>query len=650
MKHKPKQHVEGRYPQGHIADTGMNPQQKTAAESEKGPLLIVAGAGTGKTKTLTSRLAHFIKEGMDPRKICAITFTNKAAKEMENRALKLLSPKALKPTLPASGLRGFGTSGPFIGTFHALGAKILRKEARLLGRGKNFTIFDDHDSFDLIKKIAKKLVPKKPGTLAEKSGKQPARDTKTPSFFTQKISEIKNKKLFLTDLGKSARPQDALAAQAFGLYEKNLEENNAFDFDDLIEKPVQLFRKHPDILKKYQGEFDAILVDEYQDASPMQYELVRLLAGSHKNVSAVGDDEQLIYGWRYADLEIFLGFEKDWPGARVEFLEENYRSTGNIIAAASGVSKHNLERRPKNLWTKNPAGTPIVIAETADEEEEAEWIAKKALGLSTAVLYRTNAQSRAIEQALIRHGIPYQIFGGLKFYERKEVKDMVAVLRYFVNRNDSVSRERLEKNFSLVKISEIENIYAAAENGKISPARFIETVLGGLDYLDYLEKNFTNYSERQENIAELIRFAARFELIGDLLQEIALVQSTDAPSSSKSRAVKNNPAAAGHTPTTNVHLSTIHLAKGLEFDRVFIAGCCEGILPHERSLEDDKRLEEERRLMYVAMTRAKKELFISFYDLPSRFISEIPRELVEFENPSPPDQDFADDLEEIFID
>ncbi|MDP2598541.1 MAG: UvrD-helicase domain-containing protein [Candidatus Liptonbacteria bacterium] len=689
MKYKDNQHDIGHNPRLQSAGTDMNPQQKAAAESEKGPLLIVAGAGTGKTKTLTSRLAYFIERGVTPDRICAITFTNKAAKEMEGRVAATYDKEPMthdkeSPT-KVIGHKSLVNS-PFIGTFHALGARILRREAHLLGRKKNFTIFDDHDSFAIIKKIAKRLVPKKADTAAGKTGGWAVRDTKTPVFLAQKISEIKNV-LPPPFCGASASQrtpgsepqessgnasprkrgpsqQEVLAATAFGLYEHSLRENNAFDFDDLIEKPVLLFRNHPDVLKKYQDKFDAILVDEYQDASPMQYELVKLLAGGHKNISAVGDDEQLIYGWRYANLKIFLNFEKDWPGARITFLEENYRSTGNIIAAASEVAKHNLERRPKNLWTKNPDGAMITVAEVADGDEEAEWIAKKVRDsmldirisnpekqATIAVLYRTNAQSRAIEQALIRHGLPYHIFGGLKFYERKEIKDIVAVLRYFVNRSDSVSRERLEKNFSRTKLSGVERVYAAAERKKNQPARFIETILGELDYLGHLERNFANYSERQENIAELIRFATRFESVSDMLQEVALVQSTDIVTNDR-RLMTNDKVNSSEVMSHKslVHLSTIHLAKGLEFDNVFIAGCSEGVLPHERSIEQDKRLEEERRLMYVAMTRAKKKLLISFYDLPSRFISEIPPELIEFENPPPPDQDFADDLEEVFLD
>ena len=648
----------------------LNPRQKAASEASRGPLLIVAGAGTGKTKTLTARLAHFIEEGVAPERICAITFTNKAAKEMEERVRKLASPIARKSSTAEKSyeLTSLRAYEPLICTFHSLGARILRAEAHNLGRRKNFTIFDGHDSFDLIKKIAKKIAPEKSRESEDPLDRRQKRDTRTPTQIAEKISEIKNKSGSLAELERSRYPSDVLALKAFLLYEKALKDNNAFDFDDLIEKPVALFRAHPDILQKYQNKFDALFVDEYQDVSPAQYELVKLLAGVHRNASFVGDDEQLIYGWRYANLETFLHFERDWPGARVVLLEENYRSTGNIIAAASAVSKNNLARRTKNLWTRNEAGAKIVVAEAMDEDDEAEWIAGKALKLvsslarlpetmkidgftnelksqranelSIAVLYRTNAQSRAIEQALIRRGIPYRIFGGLKFYERKEIKDIVAGLRYAGNPADSVSRERLDKNFSMGKFVEISKICAAAADGRVAPVEFIHAFIAATDYLGYLERNFANYAERQENVAELLKFASGFASIGDLLQDIALVQSTDAPSSKLQDIEISDP----------VHLSTIHLAKGLEFDRVFIAGVSEGLLPHGRSVERDEQLEEERRLMYVAMTRARKELFISFYDIPSRFISEIPQDLIELHVRPAEDEESDDGLDYVRID
>jgi len=593
----------------------LNPSQESAASAPLGPLLIVAGAGTGKTLTLTNRLIRFTEKGVEPAKICAITFTNKAASEMTER---LRNSKFETQNLK---------SRPFIGTFHALGARILRKEGWLLGRRSNFVIFDDGDSFGLVKKIAKGIAGKD-----EKGGPAPA-------FFAQKISEIKNAALVLKELRQSRKPEDKLALFVFGRYESALKRNNAFDFDDLIEKVVYLFKKYPEVLQKYQKKFDAVLVDEYQDLNPKQYELLKLLARRHKNLSVVGDDEQMIYGWRYANIATFLNFEKDWPKALVALLEENYRSTANIISAASAVAQNNQHRRPKNLWTRNPAGQLIKLAEAADEDEEAEWIANQILSSesppspgfgragetrnSTAVLYRTNAQSRALEQAFIRRRIPYQIFGGVKFYERKEIKDILAALRLALNRSDELSRERLEKGLGQRRLKELKEGFLNEKSR--APLRLIDVFLKTTDYLAFLEKNFMNHAERRENIGELVNFAARFDEIQPFLEEIALVQSTDGISSLKSRY-------AAEKNFGSVNLMTIHLSKGLEFDKVFIAGCREGLLPHSMSLDNEYELEEERRLMYVAMTRAKQELNISFYNLPSRFIGEIPNEYIKLEH------------------
>ena len=579
----------------------LNPAQEEAVASEFGPLLIVAGAGTGKTTTLTSRLMKFIDAGIRPNRICAITFTNKAAKEMADRVRS----------------SGPEYAGAFIGTFHGLGAGILRREWKLLGRGNNFVIFDDHDSFDLIKKIVK----------AErwKQGEDAAVAKEKPGFFANKISEIKNKEGYLAELASSKKERDRLALKVYAAYEARLEENNALDFDDLIEKVVQILKTNPEALERHRKRFDAVLVDEYQDVNPKQYELVRLLAGGHRNVSVVGDDEQLIYGWRYADLKIFLGFEKDWPGAEVKFLEENYRSTKNVIEAASAVAANNNYRRPKTLWTQNPEGEKIKIFEAYDENDEAELIVreiKNRNGLATAILYRTNAQSRAIEQTCIKNRIPYRIYGGLRFYERKEIKDVIAALRYGIN-GDEISRDRLEKNLTKKKFAVFQEQASLAKQKELSPVKWIEVFLTATDYMESLEKDFINPEERRENIAELIAFAGRFDDVPKFLEEVTLMQPAD-ELAKRGNAKESDPRA--------INLMTIHLAKGLEFDRVFIAGCNEGLLPHAMSMDNEIGVEEERRLMYVAMTRAKRELCVSFYDVPSRFISEIPAGFITFEN------------------
>ena len=554
---------------------------------------------------------------MAPERICAITFTNKAAKEMAKR---------VRDGYPIS---KSSEKSPFLGTFHSLGAKILRKECHLVGRTPNFTIFDDHDSFDLVKKAVKIVLPPKRSDGEEDNGILAKKDKKdAPVYFAKKISELKN----LGKLLPEARPsvdKETQVRRVFDIYETSLERNNAFDFDDLIEKTVSILRKNPDVLKKYQHMYDAILVDEYQDINPKQYELVTLLASGHRNLSVVGDDEQTIYSWRYADIRTFLNFDKEWTGAQVHFLEENYRSTGVIIRGASAVAKNNRFRTPKNLFTQNPDGELITLFESWGENEEAEWIAGQIHDIRAndknadiGILYRTNAQSRAIEQSLIRNNIPYRIFGGLKFYERREIKDAVAALRYISNAKDEPARERLEKNLTKRKFAEFrERIHEIQDPAKlkveiIEPLAAIKLFLEIFGYFDYLESNFINSDEREENIAELITFASGFESLDELLERLSLLQAADE---------------IGSKPIDGreVNLMTVHLAKGLEFDSVFIAGVAEGFLPHGRSLDDETALEEERRLMYVAMTRARKKLFLSFYGVPSRFINEIPVELIQ---------------------
>ncbi len=565
----------------------LNSAQAAAAQAPIAPLLIVAGAGTGKTRTLTSRIIHLIGTGIPADRICAITFTNKAAKEMADRV---------------------AAPGPFIGTFHALGARILRRECRAFGRTPNFTIFDDHDSFDLLKKVMKGagVDPKKNKKLA-------------PAFFMRRISEMKNineKEV----LHRESEETEALIASVYEQYEAALARNNAFDFDDLIEKPVALFKRDPNVLKKHRTLFDALLVDEYQDINPKQYELIKLLAEGHRNVSVVGDDEQTVYSWRFADIKTFLDFDRTWPGAQIYFLEENYRSTGNIIRAAAAVSAENKLRAPKTLWTKNPEGDRIALFEAWGENDEAEWVAENIQKLLVgaprdggpapviAALYRTNAQSRALEQALIRREIPYRVYGGLKFYERREVKDAVAALRWAANHKDEISKERLEKNLSKRNFALFKAKIAGANN--LKPLQILKIFIETFGYFDYLKEHFTNAGEREENVAELISFVAEFGDLSELLERLSLLQATDDAGN----------AAKG----AKVSLMTIHMAKGLEFDAVFVIGVAEGLLPHIRSIDNDQSLEEERRLMYVAMTRARKKLHLSFAGMPSRFIAEIP--------------------------
>lgn len=571
----------------------LNDVQRRAVEHSAGPLLIAAGAGSGKTKTLTSRLIHLLESGVRPENIIAITFTNKAAKEMRSRL-----------TTATNNL-------PFVGTFHSLGVQILKKECGFAQRNGKFTIFDEDDSLSLIKAILK--------------DSNLSKDRFNPMAVSAKISQIKNELLDPEEAGSGTK-YDEVIISVFNKYEKKLQESNAFDFDDLIEKPVRIFQSHPEILERYQNLWQHILVDEFQDVNTSQYILIKLLAQKHKNLFVIGDDAQSIYAFRGSDFRNFLNFEKDWENAKIIKLEENYRSTQNIIRAASELIKNNKMQKPKELWTKNPEGSLLQLRAFQNGEGEAWGIAEKILEIASAgeplkdiaILYRTNAQSRAIEQALIHSRIPYEIFGGLKFYARKEIKDIIAALRYAFNPKDAASIERLSKTFNKAKFELlIEEMPRLA--GELSIAELINFFLENTDYPEYLEKYYKNPEERQENIKELINFASTFEDAGAFLEQVALMSSLDGKPKIEGDSIK---------------LMTIHLAKGLEFNHIFIVGANEGLLPHQRSMTKSEELEEERRLMYVAMTRARHNLHISFYDLPSRFLGEIPPELLEFKKVS----------------
>lgn len=569
----------------------MNERQAEAARHPGGPLLIAAGAGSGKTHTLTERLRYLLN-GLRvlPHRILAITFTNKAAEEMKRRAN---APKEL-----------------FIGTFHSFGARILRAEARRLGRSAGFTIFDEDDAASVLKRIGK--------------NRNLSKETCGPAVLLRIVGKTKNEFVTPEAAAKGVRDIDPETARAvYDDYEAALKENNAFDFDDLIEKPVRLFREYPATLALYRGKYDHVLVDEYQDINAAQYELVRMLVGEHGNLSVVGDDAQSIYAFRGADFRNFLNFERDWPNAKIVLLEENYRSTPLILEAANDVIGNNKAQRKKNLWTKNAQGEKISVYAAKDEYAEAEWIVKTALTgthkgtplESCAIIYRTNAQSRPIEQALIAAGVPYRMFGGIRFYERKEIKDIVAGLRLAANPLDSVSAERLNKNFSKGKSRLL--IDALPKMGDVAPAEIIDWFVLNTNYMDYLKNNYRNAEERIENVQGLLVFARNFAQTGltAFLEQATLTQSTDNPNGK-----------------TGVNLMSIHMSKGLEFDTVFVAGVSEGILPHHRALSSGGEMEEERRLMYVAITRAAKRLHLLFTNIPSRFLYEISGDLIEFVN------------------
>ncbi|MFA6494784.1 MAG: UvrD-helicase domain-containing protein [Candidatus Paceibacterota bacterium] len=576
----------------------LNEKQREAATAPDGPILVVAGAGSGKTKTLTARLVFLITHRkVSPERILAITFTNKAAGEMKRRV--------------ADALAQAGVSGgePFVSTFHAFGAWVLRREAGMFGRTNGFTIFDADDAGRAIKRVLKNrgIDPKKI----------------SPAQASRLFGKIKNE--FLSADAALGTTDDALVWALFSDYERYLEANNGFDFDDLIYKVIVAWQKDPAVLARYQSRFSHVLIDEYQDTNPAQHALASLVARTHGNIMAVGDDAQAIYGFRSSDFRNFLDFEKTWPGTRIIFLEQNYRSTQSIVAASSGVIARNQFQKRKTLWTENSQGAPLRVVEHADEFDQAEWIvdaaaARARAGALVGILYRTNAQSRALEQMLLEKEVPYALFGAMTFYERKEVKDILAVLRVAVNANDQISGERLEKTFPKKITRPLREALAAAPPNA-SPADYIKLFLHVAQYRDLIKKEFANYADRYENIAELIYFAEQFASLPEFLEKVTLASPLDgAP-----RKTREEKSAA------RIHLMTIHLAKGLEFDDVCVAGVSEGLMPHQRSLLKAEDLEEERRLMYVAMTRARQTLSLHFYQIPSRFLYEVPPETVIFE-------------------
>jgi len=574
----------------------LNDRQKEAVSHAFGPLLIIAGAGSGKTRTLVSRLYHLIQQGAAPSTIVAITFTNKAANEMRARIAPLIN-KTPKAELP------------FIGTFHSFGASILRRHSHHLGRTNRFTIYDGDDSARLVKKIVKELdIPK---------------ETATPFQIQREISRVKN------ELSGPAETLDETTRQAFNRYETALLESNAFDFDDLIQKVVFLFSRHENILANYQNRYRHILVDEFQDVNCAQYELVKLLGRAHRSVNVVGDDAQSIYRFRHADFRNFLNFKHDWPETKIVTLDQNYRSTQLILDAAAAVIKNNTVQMPKKLWTEKKEGDLVTIIQAPDAEVEAETIARLIQeeqrlhpGHNIAVLYRTNAQSRAIETELIVSDIPYRIYGGVRFYDRKEIRDIISGLRLIQNPKDSASQDRLKTTF-LKRKGALVLTALAAVSPSAPPAKLIANFLEISEYFEYLRKKFPNFRERIENIQELMAFAETFEQSEEFVERVSLLQSTD-------DIANNDRGFSGAARTPAIHLTTIHLAKGLEFDAVFVIGCSEGLLPHQLSYGTLEELEEERRLMYVAMTRAKQKLFLTFSRFPSRFLYEIPGDLTSF--------------------
>lgn len=678
-----------------IFTEGLNPAQKEAVETLAGPVLILAGAGSGKTKTLTHRIANLIAHGIPGDRMLAVTFTNKAAKEMRDRLWRLLqqarSDTRLTPSFKddvftdnAAMLATDGALGrdidsdgftnpprnfmPYMGTFHGICVRILRIEYQAAGLDRNFVIYDTDDQISLIKQAMKDL------KIDDK--------TLRPKSVQSTISHCKNTGQTPEEYEEEAYyPNQVKTAKIFARYEKLKRESFALDFDDLLLEVTKLFENNKIIRVKWQNRFEHILIDEYQDTNHIQYRLVRALVNQDRNICVVGDDWQSIYSWRGADFTNILNFERDFPGAKTIKLEQNYRSTGNILTASQKIINQNKTRTDKELFTTSGEGEPIEIQSLMDETAEASFVAMKIINLLAnskaimqngelvkdftsysdfAVLYRTNAQSYAIEKAFISHQIPYKIIGGVRFYDRKEVKDVLAILKLIVNFHDRISLDRICRNVlsgigpaSLEKIhtflNQSENYDATAQgrqnalldsglldalSGKaknnfarlqnflrdldmtLKPAEIIEKVIHYFGLAELVQDGTPSGDERAENLNTMIGNAAEFESLDDFLAEAILMSSADE-----------------QTSTNFVTLMTIHAAKGLEFPAVFLVGLEEGLFPSSRS-DDEDSIEEERRLAYVGMTRARKLLILTYagsrfsngqrsYNMPSRFLMEL---------------------------
>ncbi|CAN5649469.1 DNA helicase PcrA [soil metagenome] len=636
---------------------GLNPEQRRAVETIAGPLLILAGAGSGKTKTLTHRIAYIIAtQKATPYNVLAVTFTNKAAKEMRHRVGSLLGERADS--------RGFM---PYMGTFHGICVRILREDGEHIGVPSNFVIFDESDRLTAVKRACKQLM------IDEKSF--------PPRTLANIISSAKNELMTPDSLsGAGSGPAERMATQVYPLYQKVLKDAGALDFDDLIGRSVHLFQTVPSIRDKWQERFKYVMIDEYQDTNNAQYKLIKLLVNTSQNIAVVGDDWQSIYSWRGADFRNILHFEKDYPKAAIIKLEQNYRSSKAILDAAHAVISKNDYRSDKKLWTDAASGNPVRLIQSLNERAEAESVVNRIknavdVGFRSnqdfAVLYRTNAQSRAIEDVFIRYGVPYRIVGGVRFYDRKEIKDIIAYLRLLYQPQDRVSFERIvntptrglgaksvqeffrfvdqhgSMDQALVNIHDCQSLTPRAKKGfselgsmlrvlrakldQLPLSVLLDSVIKQIGYMDFLEDGSLQGESRQENVKELMSVAEEYKELGlaTFLEEIALVSDLDS-------------ADFGSDAAT---LMTLHAAKGLEFPVVFMVGMEESIFPHSRALYDQHEMEEERRLCYVGMTRAKEELFLLhassrmlygnvLHNAPSRFLTDIDAEVESEFQPS----------------
>ena len=604
---------------------GLNRAQQEAVQTTVGPVLILAGAGSGKTKTLTHRIAALIEGGVLPHEILALTFTNKAAREMRDRLARLL------------GRENSFSFMPWMGTFHSICVKMLRIEAENVGLDKSFVIYDTDDRLALIKRAMKEL------QISDKSVK--------PRAAEAAISKAKNENKMPDEMMADAYyPNQQNIARIYERYEEMRKKADAVDFDDLLLYVARMLKQRKDLREKWQGRFKHILIDEYQDTNHIQYEIVKLLVNEERNICCVGDDWQSIYSWRGADFTNILNFERDFPGAKVIKLEQNYRSTQNILDAAQKIITKNVQRSEKELFTEAGKGAPITVQQARDEQDEARWVAatikKMRRPLSDfAVLYRTNAQSQAFERAFMDYRLPYKLVGGVRFYDRKEIRDIVAYLHLIVNPNDIVSLMRVinvpargigEKSIQKILMGDIDGLTAKTRAAYMKfsdmlsslrernaagagPADIIEELLRKVDYRGYLnDGDKLKAEERNENLTVLVGESGAYESLDEFLADAALMSSADE--------------AAGKDAVT---LMTLHAAKGLEFPVVFLVGLEEGLLPHVRSMDESAEdVEEERRLAYVGMTRAMQELFLSYansrfmfggrnYNFPSRFLQDL---------------------------
>jgi DNA helicase II / ATP-dependent DNA helicase PcrA len=593
----------------------LNPQQKKAVCFDQGPLLILAGAGSGKTRVITYRTAYLIEQSLaNPEEILCITFTNKAAQEMKTRLEKLLSSS---PTLP------------WAGTFHAFCARTLRIEGQNIGIPANYVIWDRNDQLSIVKKLIK-----------DKSSKK-----YSPSNIINNISNAKSELIGPLDYARFAQgPFQELIAEIYLGYQKELRLSGALDFDDLLVKTVSLFDQAPAVLEKYQQKYHYLFVDEYQDTNRAQYRLTKILSQKHHNLCVVADASQSIYSWRGADYRNINRLSKDFPKIKTINLEQNYRSTQNILDAAYHVIIQNQSHPILDLWTKNNPGKKIGLYQAESAQDEASFIIKKVLelkkeGLSLnecAVLYRTNAQSRNLEEALLHYNIPYHLIGGFRFYERREVKDVLAFLKIIANPKDSASKERVEKIGKRI-LATIKALAKDGANQKLKTIDIINLVLTKTDYLSRFKIENKEDLDRLENIEELKSVALEFSNLNQFLENIALMEQEYFPQGKIKKETE--------TKKEKITLMTLHAAKGTEFGAVFLAGFEEGLLPHSRSLFEKEALEEERRLAYVGITRAKKRLFLTYTSSrlifgrnqtngPSRFLADIPEKIINQETSS----------------